>query len=81
VKQVWVLRCFFKPVEVVGVLAEINEVAARVVRVGPGDDEHRVIMTTFNGPLREHLFMIPSLCEKDDICRRRQHSVERAVVR
>jgi len=61
VQQMRVLRGLFEPVEVVGILAEIDEVAARIVGVGPGDDEDRVIVTTFNGPLREHLFMIPSL--------------------
>jgi len=34
-----VLRGLFEPVEVVGILAEIDEVAARIVGVGPGDDE------------------------------------------
>lgn len=55
-----VLGGFFEPIEIVRVLAKIDEVAGGIVRVRPGDYEDRVVGTTFNRPLREHLFIVAS---------------------
>lgn len=43
-----------KVIEVVGVIAQIDEMDGGVVRVGPGDDEKGVVGATFGGPVRMH---------------------------
>jgi hypothetical protein len=58
VQQRWVLRWFFKPVEIVGVFAKVDEATRRVVGIAPGDNKNRIIGAAFNGPLTEHLFIL-----------------------
>ena len=51
VKQRRMLRGLFQPVEIVGILAEVDEVAAWLVRVGPRHDENGIVVTAFHGPV------------------------------
>jgi hypothetical protein len=44
-----------KMIEVVGVFTQINEVAAGVRGIRPGNDEDGIVCGTFNGPFGEHL--------------------------
>jgi hypothetical protein len=55
-----VLRCLFEPVEIIRVLAEVDEAAAGIVGVRPGYDQDRIVGPTFNGPIREHLSILAS---------------------
>lgn len=57
-QQRWVLRGLFEPVEIVRIFAKIDEVAGRLVRISPGNDEDRIISATFDGPFTEHLSIL-----------------------
>jgi len=45
-------------VEIVRIFTQIDEMAVGIGRIGPGDDQYRIVRGAFNGPLAEHLFIL-----------------------
>lgn len=54
VEERWIGYGFGQVIEVVGVLAEVDEVDGRSLRIRPGDDENGIIGAALGGPFGNH---------------------------